>query len=129
MPSTTFTCPECDTGLRGAENIPAGTKVRHAKAWVRRVKGLLPWHRKLNHPSLSVAREQCDSVIAEKGVGSVLVEFRAMRQVMIEAVDQPSSRERQMRLAFAPARAVIRSMLLKNGIKALRDGFPTRMLR
>ena len=28
MPSTTFTCPECDTGLRGAENIPAGTKVR-----------------------------------------------------------------------------------------------------
>src|SRR5262249_23243921 len=28
MPSTSFTCPECDTGLRGAENIPAGTKVR-----------------------------------------------------------------------------------------------------
>src|SRR5262249_15808842 len=28
MPATSFTCPECDTGLRGAENIPAGTKVR-----------------------------------------------------------------------------------------------------
>src|SRR5262245_49624588 len=52
---------------RNVGNVPAGTKVLDAKAWVRRVEGLLPWHRKLNHPSLSVAREQCGPVIAEKG--------------------------------------------------------------
>jgi hypothetical protein len=110
-------------------NVPAGTKVLDAKVWVRRVEGLLPRYLKLNHPSLSVPREQCGPVIAEKGIGSVLVEFRAMRQVMIEAVDQPSSRERQMRLAFAMARTVVRSMLFKNGIKAQRGGVPIGMFR
>jgi len=114
---------------RNVGNFPASTKVLDAKAWVRRVEGLLPWHRKLNHPCVSIAREQCGPVIAEKGMGSVLVEFRAMRQVMIEPVDQPSSLERQMRLAFATARTVIGSTLLKNGIKALRGGVPIRVVR
>src|SRR4051812_48143757 len=37
---------------RNVGNVPAGTKVLDAKAWVRRAEGLLPRHLKLNHPSL-----------------------------------------------------------------------------
>ena len=71
---------------------------------------LLPRHRKLKHHALSVAHEQCHPIIAEKGMGSVLVEFRAMLQVMIEAIDQSSSRKRQMRLAFTAASTAVGSM-------------------
>ena len=136
-----FKCARIKIGMRhliapGIKELPhnirdasASTHVLDREVWVRRVEGLLPRHRHLNHPYLSVPREQCHSVFAEKGMGNVLVEFGAICQVMIEPVDQSSSRECQMHLAFATSRKAVGSMLFKSGIKLLRDGVPIGVLR
>src|SRR5690606_20815561 len=108
-------------------HVPPTPHVVNSEEWMRDLKCNRTWHREFQHCRSAILTQQIFTFVSQEKMGDMLIKFGSVRKIVIEAIHQTRTRQRQVNLPLASTGALTTSMLLQSFVQTAHHALPLRM--